>query len=689
MGCNVTQHNKNGWTAGHFAASVGSLQILQALHECGDPLNQRNGAAWTPLHYAMKYGHRQCVDYLVRIKAFVFDQYDSFASLIHMAAISNFTNAVQAILDRGHGYDTVTHNNWDFLLFAAANGGADLLRIIHSMISHDKFLTTDSQGRTLFHVAAINFRLNVITTLVDLGLTNISEVDRFNKTPLHYAAEYGYPAIVDYLSSRIDINARDYLGKTALHYAAANKYFEVVNLLASNPKIQLDLLDNRQKTAIMCACEGGSVRCVDFLIHKGANTSIPAANGLTLPIVAVMKDNYELLQLLGKYLNKNDLSSCDNRGCNAAHYAAQLGLTKFLEYMSEKVPDTIFKANHKGRNPLAVAASWGKTDSLDFFFKVKGIDLCSPDNEENTPLHLAIYGGHHEFAKALLRTKEVEINAQNDAGETPLMLAIVNWLRDVISDIFSTSEWDPNLADNYGRTALMLAAKEGQADVVQVILSNPRIDPSVTDNDGWGPQHFAAFLRTPEVMKILESKLKLDIITKKGLRPIDIARNNDNSEIVEYIARKQDEMMPRRRNAQQNTVHQTVSLGTIARTSSGSLHPPDLRKPQQITPPQHQQIRIESNNDYDDEEEEDFAGEEEEYFEIENGAEYGDDDYEFRKAEMEAMGYDQNDAKNFEEEEDLEYEENKNEKEEKYNHQIVHLGNSDDDVDDDDEFDDD
>lgn len=644
MGCNLTNHNKNGWTAGHFAASVGSVQILQALHENGDPLNQRNAAAWTPLHYAMKYNHRQCVEYLVRIKAFVFDSYDSFASLLHMAAICNYTEAVQSILRIGQSIDTITHNHWDFLQFAASNGAADLLRTVHQVISHDKFLNTDMNGRTLYHVAAINFRLNVISALFELGLNTIGEVDRWKKTPLHYAAEFGYLTVVEFLSTKIDVNAKDYLGKTALHYAAQNRYYDVLNVLTSAQNADINATDNRQKSVIFTACEGGSIRCVELLLQKGAAANIPANGGLTLPIVAVMSDNYDLMTLLASHMNPNDMCACDNKGWTPAHYAAQLGYTKFLEFIQENYPDIIYKANHKGRCPLAVASSWGRLDSLQFFSNVSDIDFGVFDNDGNTPLHLAIFGGHREFAKTLIRKREVEINAQNDVGETPLMLAISNWLKDVIQEIFSTGDWDPNLADHYGRTALMKASREGMADVVQVLLSHPKIDLTVSDIDGWGPQHFAALLRTPEVMKILEQKLKLDIITKKGMRPVDIARNNDNSEIVEFIARKQEEMMPRRRNAQQQ---QQNGYGAILRTASGSIHAaPDLRRmqPVKIEDEDDNSDKMRDEEEEEEDMEEDYNGE---------GAVYGDDDEEFRRAEREAMQY--RDVEEEEEEEEEPY----------------------------------
>ena len=48
----------------------GNLEVLEVLNEYGHSLSVRNIAQWTPLHYALKYGHTKVIDFLVGIHAY-------------------------------------------------------------------------------------------------------------------------------------------------------------------------------------------------------------------------------------------------------------------------------------------------------------------------------------------------------------------------------------------------------------------------------------------------------------------------------------------------------------------------------------------------------------------------------------------------------------------------------------------
>lgn len=64
MGAKTNCKQKYGWRPIHEAAMNGKLECLDLLLRCGSHVNAKTGLTtkgMTPLHYAVKYGHLECV----------------------------------------------------------------------------------------------------------------------------------------------------------------------------------------------------------------------------------------------------------------------------------------------------------------------------------------------------------------------------------------------------------------------------------------------------------------------------------------------------------------------------------------------------------------------------------------------------------------------------------------------------
>jgi ankyrin repeat protein len=473
---------------------------------------------------------------------------------MHIAATANASTLVQALLEMGEGYDTINHIGWDFLFFAASAGSADVLKTVFTMVENEKFYTKDNNKRNMYHLAAINNHFGIITTLFSLELKNYNDKDKFGKTPLHYAAMLGYSVISEFLSRIIETEEKDVLGMTPLHYAARGGFTEVLSILLNTGKFDINAKDNKGKSVIYTACEGGSIQTVQILVSKGADVNICPDDGTSLATVAVIKENIPLLKYLAN-IQDYDITTPDEKEWTPVHYASQLGNIEMLDLFYEKQPDSIFKANNKGRSPLSIAAVWGRLVSLSFFSRISETDFSIPDNEGNTPLHLSIINGNDEFSKALLKKTDADVNAQNNDGETPLMLAVRSWSTSVIAELVETGLCDLNLVDKNKRTALMFSTIEGQTNVVQYLINQPNIDCKLTDSNGWGPQHYAATLRTCDITKILvdSGKFNFNYITLKGKLPIDLAKERESDENIQYLNNTFQYDQPKRRNPKRPT----------------------------------------------------------------------------------------------------------------------------------------
>ncbi|XP_016890688.1 ankyrin repeat domain-containing protein 66-like [Cynoglossus semilaevis] len=59
--CLRTTH---GWTAAHYAAEAGHLEVLQLLHSLHAPMDKKDSSGDRPLRLAEIYGHQRCIQFL-------------------------------------------------------------------------------------------------------------------------------------------------------------------------------------------------------------------------------------------------------------------------------------------------------------------------------------------------------------------------------------------------------------------------------------------------------------------------------------------------------------------------------------------------------------------------------------------------------------------------------------------------
>lgn len=202
-GVNVKCRNMDGFLPSHYAAICGSLPILQILQLNGDSLTEINKSKWTPLHYAIKYQHHQIIDYLMQIETAIIPplvsenendntdnhfpktqysphSYDVAATLIQLAATYGSTNLVEAIINKIEGFESLNHNGWNLLHFAAANGISDVFYCVHNIVkSDDIFLVKDRNLRNLTHIATISDHLESLMALEELKFIQYTEKDKF------------------------------------------------------------------------------------------------------------------------------------------------------------------------------------------------------------------------------------------------------------------------------------------------------------------------------------------------------------------------------------------------------------------------------------------------------------------------------------------------------------------------------
>ncbi|MDR0773696.1 MAG: ankyrin repeat domain-containing protein [Wolbachia pipientis] len=116
-----------------------------------------------------------------------------------------------------------------------------------------------------------------------LGVIDVNEVNKNDRTPLHLAAKYGRKDMVEMLLNKeAKVDVVDNRGRTPLHLAAQyNEKKEIVEMLL-NKGAKVDIADNRGRTPLHLAAANGHKEVVEVLLKaEGINVNAVDENGKT------------------------------------------------------------------------------------------------------------------------------------------------------------------------------------------------------------------------------------------------------------------------------------------------------------------------------------------------------------------------------------------------------------------------
>jgi hypothetical protein len=127
---------------------------------------------------------------------------------------------------------------------------------------------------TGLHLAAYFGLDGVVKILLEKGCDPEAE-DTYRRTPLMWAANYGWAAVVELLlhgahaAGRVDVNRQDWNGQTALSLAAQTGDERVVRLLLAEESVLPDMADNARLTPLWYAMASGNDAAVAALLETG------------------------------------------------------------------------------------------------------------------------------------------------------------------------------------------------------------------------------------------------------------------------------------------------------------------------------------------------------------------------------------------------------------------------------------
>jgi len=187
---------------------------------------------------------------------------------------------------------------------------------------------------------------------------------------------------------------------------------------------------------------------VATLLKNGANVNTANDYGWTPIMEAVIKDDFETLEMLISY--GADVNVTTSQGWTPLMWAIKRSNLDIVKYLLSNNTD-INMLTEDGKTALHISIETGNA-----YITKQLLDYCEQvnitDNEGNTALSLAAQGGDSYIVKLLIK-KNAFIDHQNKVGQTPLILATINSQKEAIKELLEAGA-KSETKDNYEKIAL-------------------------------------------------------------------------------------------------------------------------------------------------------------------------------------------------------------------------------------------
>ena len=533
-GANLNFTDFEGNTLLHKACKEGGLSEVTTIEQHGVDVNYKNNAGLTPLIISCQRGHLDVVRYLVISGSDIQAKSNEHMNAFEYAFVSDCEEVVEYM--RGKSKELSNEKGTD-LISACQAQNSQLLTSLLLQGANPNFKDPNHNWVSPLHVAVIARNLDMVKILLYYG-GNINEKDVHNRTPLFEACFMGNEMITSFLiEAGANLNIRDAkehsalmcacqcgsieivkmllhngalqsfkdkTGLSALGHATRNGHKHIVTLFLETGQVNVNICDVAGKTGLSVAADNSDFEMLDIFLGWGADINCQDINLSTPLMVAIIKNNYPIVQYLIEHGARTDI--CNIIGANAFQLAQFRGNVDIITYLEAKsstrlhfpqeIPDrtrllqlcesyTDISSNPSGTaqdNLFDMCKNgWLHPDLLTYVLD-NGADINCKTRNGFSPILLVCANNHLSHIETLLQHGS-QINGQDPEGYSPLMYAVKhNNL--MIVDLLLRNGADVNLQEKHGKTALMLALETQRTDIAESLLGKEGVDILCKDMNG-------------------------------------------------------------------------------------------------------------------------------------------------------------------------------------------------------------
>lgn len=324
---------------------------------------------------------------------------------------------------------------------------------------------------------------------------------RDNLTPLMVACKHSKPISFALISFGADLDMVNQRGKTALFYACEKGDFDIVKKLYEMNAFNV-LEDSNKKHILHYAINSNSESLVNFLFSLNYDLNVKDVEGKTPLHYATKKGNANMIELFIK--NGANVNILDNSNSSPIFYATDLKTIKVLidygsNIFSNEKTTLIHNLiiNKKSKEIEYLHERLGKCK----FENILGPNSCNP-------LLYSVFNDDHLLTKYLIESGHSP-NTSNAMEITPLMRAVDKKNSHNVKLLIENGA-DISAVNKKGETAFTIACKHNNLKAIK-LLHSKGVDVNQQCKSGYTPLMWAVMYKYNEVC---------DYLIEKGANPL-------------------------------------------------------------------------------------------------------------------------------------------------------------------------
>jgi ankyrin repeat protein len=403
-GVGVNVEDEEGGTAAKWAARRGNVESLKVLHEMGCDLLKPDQYGHTPSRFAAEKGHEGAVKFLLDIEALATPNHGESAptNALHSAVEANSLHIINNVLSAGNFRDYLKSQSAGQLLDeqVSADRSQSMQALIHAGVPIAA-LRKPQQDRVLMisverglgdivkiwleacahrdtrdgccslnpvHLASVQNEADILEMLIIAGF-NAQAKTKDGQNALHYAACHGSLRIIARFRELFGnlnpmLEDKDTDGNIPLHWAAQEGRHQVVAVL---PRWigNVNTSNKQRETPLHLACAGGHTATIRALLDAGADPHLTDLR-LKKPLHnAALSQSFEAMQaILPSALS--DINAVNAAENTPLILATERGCLPIVQLLIESGAN-FYPTGAHGLSACEVAAATGKSNILRLF----------------------------------------------------------------------------------------------------------------------------------------------------------------------------------------------------------------------------------------------------------------------------------------------------------------------------------
>ncbi|XP_065832715.1 ankyrin-3-like isoform X2 [Oscarella lobularis] len=352
--------SKRGRTALQLAASKGHVEVARLLIAEGANVEARNKWGETSFLVACRRGHVSVAELLISKQCDQNAKNNFENGALALASANGKTKMTETLVEMGFGVNETHQTGCTPLHLAAQNGHVEVAECL--LEKGANLEAQDKMGQTPFLVACSYDQLDVAKFFIGKGCNHCVK-NSYNNGALALAIMNGKTEMTKELVSefRLDINEDHENGFTSLHCAAQEENITIAQYLVERGAND-EAKDNFERTPFLVAVLKGNKKLTDLLLPCHPNAEDPACDAI-LHLIA-QKDFNEMTALLIS-MGAN-LESKDEWGCTAFLTAVEFGCDNVIDLLVQEGCN-IHATTDSGECALDMAIFGGRFDLFERF----------------------------------------------------------------------------------------------------------------------------------------------------------------------------------------------------------------------------------------------------------------------------------------------------------------------------------